>query len=98
MNSRTAPYVLMENAILQKSGMDKFCDAVIVVDAPEDTIIERVKQRNNWSEDQIRQRLKHQSPYSNRHIPIFYVHNYDNFKKTEQILNILHQNLLKMFL
>ena len=41
-----APYVIVENAILHKSGMDKLVDLVIVVTADLDKRIERLKKRD----------------------------------------------------
>ncbi|NPA42497.1 MAG: dephospho-CoA kinase [Chlorobi bacterium] len=55
-----APYVAVENALLFKTGMDRKCDLILVITAPEDVLVERVKARNGWSETHIRQRLDRQ--------------------------------------
>jgi len=93
LSRQEAPYVLLENAVLKKSGMDRLCDAVMVVDAPEDIIIERVKKRNAWTENQIRQRLAQQNHSLDGPYLIYFIDNSEDFKKTEQLLKIIHQNL-----
>ena len=58
-----APSVMMESAILFENGLDKFFDLVIVVDAPMNVRIERVKKRNpNLSEEEIVSRIQAQMP------------------------------------
>lgn len=49
--------VFCETAILATSHMDKICDAIWVVIAPENERIERVKRRNGLSEEEIRLRI-----------------------------------------
>ena len=58
---KDVPYVILENAILFKSGMDKLCDFVVYVRADKEHRIRRVKQRDGISEAAIEKRLKHQS-------------------------------------
>ncbi len=43
---QTTPAVMLESAILYENELDKFFDMVIVVDAPLDVRIERIKNRN----------------------------------------------------
>ncbi|MBO4654121.1 MAG: dephospho-CoA kinase [Bacteroidales bacterium] len=58
-----APSVMMESAILFENGLDKFFDLVIVVDAPLDVRIERIKKRNPaLTEQEIRDRIEAQMP------------------------------------
>ena len=95
MRNREAPYVILENAVLEKSGMDKNCDFILVVDAPEHIIIERVRKRNGWTEAHIRNRLKHQKPFPADKQNTFYIENCEDFNKITSFLNRLHENLLK---
>jgi len=92
----SAPYVLVENAILGKSGMLPFCDAVVVVDAPEKILIDRIKRRNGWSETHIRQRLSQQPPYSFEDVKTFYINNSKDFKDLPDVLKDIHQSLLNL--
>jgi len=52
--------VVLENAVLFKSGMDADCDYIIWVQAPEAETVRRVQRRDGLTEEQIYARLKHQ--------------------------------------
>ncbi len=95
IKNQNAPYVILENAILEKSGMDTNCDMILVVKAPEHIIIERVKQRNGWTEEHIRNRLKHQRPSVSNKQNTVYIENYEDFNKITSFLNDIHESLLK---
>ncbi|MBQ5531913.1 MAG: dephospho-CoA kinase [Bacteroidales bacterium] len=55
-----APYTLFESAILYECGLANLFDAVIRISCPEALSIARVKARNGWDEETIRQRLRQQ--------------------------------------
>ena len=55
-------YVIQEAAIIFESGIEDMFDKIIVVDAPENIRIERVMQRDNINEQQVRARMKNQLP------------------------------------
>lgn len=60
---RDCSYVIKEAALLFESGSDQALDEVILVYAPEDLRIRRVKARDKGrSEDQIRNIIKRQMP------------------------------------
>lgn len=54
------PFVLREAAILIESGSHKDCDKIIVVNAPEETRIERVMKRNKLSREDVQNRIDQQ--------------------------------------
>ncbi len=56
-----APYVVCEAAILYESGMDSVMNAIIYVDLPVETRIERAMLRDNANRQQIEQRIRNQS-------------------------------------
>ncbi len=56
------PYVLREAAILYESGSFKDCDRVITVFAPEEVRVKRVMERNGITEEEVRARMAHQWP------------------------------------
>jgi dephospho-CoA kinase len=60
MDKQTAPYVLREAAILIESGAHVDCDKIILVSAPEETRIQRVMERSNISEREVRNRMANQ--------------------------------------
>jgi dephospho-CoA kinase len=55
-------YGLHEAALLVQSGSALAMDAVILVQAPLLLRMDRVRQRNGWTDNQILDRLKHQWP------------------------------------
>jgi dephospho-CoA kinase len=56
------PYVIVEAALIYESGLDKELDYVIVVEAGEETRIQRVMQRDKCSRDQVLRRIAAQMP------------------------------------
>lgn len=49
--------VFVESAILSTSGLEKFCDRIWLIEAPEDVRIRRVMKRNSMTKEQVRQRI-----------------------------------------
>ena len=61
-DSQHSDIVACESALIFESGMNRFLDYTITVSAPMKTRIERVKRRDNTSEEQIMNRIKNQLP------------------------------------
>jgi dephospho-CoA kinase len=57
-----APFCIYEAAIIIETGFYKQLDKTILVAAPESLRIQRVKKRDNLSEETIRERMKNQWP------------------------------------
>jgi len=57
---QSAPYVIMEAAILFESGGNKLVDKVLSVLAPEKERVERVMHRNMLSREQVMERMRNQ--------------------------------------
>ena len=57
---QNSPFIIYENAILYENGSDVLCDYVITVTAPLETRIKRVINRDNLTEQQVKDRIKHQ--------------------------------------
>jgi len=61
VSQQTSNIVMMESAIIFEAGLEKFFDKIIVVDAPLDVRIKRIKNRNShWSDQEILQRIDQQ--------------------------------------
>jgi len=60
LSVQNTEYVMKEAAILIESGSFKSCDKIIVVSVPEALAIERVKSRDNVSEEQVKARMSKQ--------------------------------------
>ena len=61
-SQQQAPYVLKEAALLIESGSYKQCDYTILVESPLAWRIQRLQNRDNSSEAQIRARIANQLP------------------------------------
>lgn len=62
LDAQTAPYCMLENAILFESGMDALVDRVLVVDVPEDTQRARLMSRDGIDDALAERMLAAQSP------------------------------------
>jgi dephospho-CoA kinase len=58
--NQTAPYVIIEAAILFESGASKFVDRIATVVAPVEQRVERIIQRNKLSREQVMERMRNQ--------------------------------------
>jgi dephospho-CoA kinase len=61
------PYVIMEAAVLVRSGGHRDFDRTVVVEAPEEIRIQRVLQRDGSSREQVLARMAHQATDAERH-------------------------------
>ena len=52
--------------LLFEKNMQNQFDKIVLIDCSEETQIQRIQQRNSWTEIQIRDRLKHQIPLSEK--------------------------------
>lgn len=62
LDAQTAPYCMLENAILFESGMDALVDRVLVVDVPESVQRERLMSRDGIDAALVERMLAAQSP------------------------------------
>ena len=92
--TQTAPYVIMEAAILFESGASKFVDRVATVVAPLEQRVERVIRRNKLSREQVLERMKNQmDDESMMKISDYVISNAENDMIIPAILKI-HDNIL----
>lgn len=61
-----AKTVVFEAAVLIEAGWGSLADEIWATDAPEETVVKRVKERNGWTEEQARARIKAQLPRPER--------------------------------
>lgn len=57
---QNAPYLIQESAIIFEEDLLKRLDAVILVVSNEEVRIARVMERDNWTRDQVSDRIAHQ--------------------------------------
>jgi len=65
-DAQTAPYCVLDVPILIESGMDTLVDRVLVIDAPEDLQIARLRDRDRIRDELARQMLAAQAPRQQR--------------------------------
>jgi dephospho-CoA kinase len=58
--------VVLEAALMVEAGWNSLVDEVWVTDAPEEHVLERLRQRNSLSEEEIRSRISSQLPFEER--------------------------------
>ena len=86
---QNSPYVIQEAAILFESGAYRVMDKNIIVDAPIETRIKRVLQRDNTSKEKVQERLNNQKNTDElRPLADFVVYNNDKSLILPQIINI----------
>jgi len=56
------PYTLHEAAIIFENGLEKYFDRIINVSCPENIRLERIKKRDNLSDNEIKSRMQWQWP------------------------------------
>ncbi len=86
--------VALESAILYESGFNEYVDKVLFVDAPEDVRLFRAMQRDTFTEEQVRARMKMQHPELHRFQADYIVDNSTNNNRRllEQLNKIVHCN------
>jgi dephospho-CoA kinase len=91
---QTAPYVIMEAAILFESGASEFVDRIATIVAPEEERIRRVILRNKLSREHIIERIRNQMDDETRAKNSDYIiNNSENEMIIPAILNI-HNDIL----
>jgi len=91
---QTAPYVIMEAAILFESGGSKIVDKVATVVAPVEQKVERIIRRNELSREQVLERMRNQMDDEARiKLSDYIIHNSENDMIIPAILNIHHDIL-----
>lgn len=89
------PYVIEEAAILFESGANEKMDKIIVVEAPEELRIKRIKTRDGLKEDEIKFRVQNQwSTDKLAALADWVINNNDKMLVLPQILHI-HNILIK---
>lgn len=92
---QTAPYSIMEAAILFESGGSKLVDKIATIVTPEEERLSRVTQRSKLSRHQVLLRMKNQLADEIRiKLSDYVIYNSENDMIIPSILNI-HEDILK---
>jgi dephospho-CoA kinase len=93
---RGVPYCLKEAALLVESGSYRFLDKLIVVTAPEALRLSRVIQRDDTTEEAVRQRMDRQLPEAEKvALADFVIQNDGELLLTGQVL-FVHRQLMQL--
>jgi dephospho-CoA kinase len=93
---QSAPYVIMEAAILFESGAAKLVDRVATVTAPESERVDRVIKRNRLTTAQVEERMKNQMDDDARiKLSDYIIYNSENDMIIPAILKI-HNEILTL--
>ncbi len=97
LNSKNEfPYIIKEAAIIVESETYKEPDYLIVVTALEKEKIKRVMERDNCSENEVKQRMKNQLPDAEKiKVADFIINNNENEMILKQIISI-HNQIIKL--
>lgn len=88
-------YVLKEAALLIETGSYKKLDKLIVVTAPEDVRIERIRARDNSTVEEVRARIQHQLPEEEKiKLADFVITNSGDISLLQQQVQAIHEQLL----
>ncbi len=91
------PYVLKEAALLIESGSHKNLDKLIVVTAPLDIRIERVRLRDNSTSEEVQARIQNQLPEEEKvKLADYVIHNQGNLSELHGQVQRIHEELLKL--
>ncbi len=95
ISEQDAPYIIQENPLLfEKKKQDQY-DAVIVVTAPRELRIDRVRKRDGVTRDQVEARVRNQMDQDYKVQRADYViENDGDLKSCRKAVNILHKKLL----
>jgi len=85
--ARVQGHTVMDGALLYEIGLAPLCDLILMVDAPEELLLQRLVQNRGWSEEKAKSVL-----FSQRHLQFlreqsdFVIFNNDGLKKIERQL------------
>ncbi len=91
---QNCPYIIIESAIIHEIGWQHLLDKVICVFSPIDLILQRVKQRDNQTEEEIVKRINSQMPQKLKIEKSDYTIINDNCRLVIPQAREIHQNLL----
>lgn len=88
--------IVEDSPLLLEKGVDKACDVLVMVDAPREVRLQRLRENRGWSEAELDRREKNQWPLdSKRQRADYMVNNHgaasDTFAETRRVLSQILQ-------
>jgi dephospho-CoA kinase len=91
----STPYTILESAIIFESGWQKHFNKIITITTPIEVVIERVKLRDNTTEEEIKQRINNQLSIEKREQLSDYVIRHDGKTMILPQIIAIHQEIIK---
>ena len=95
---QSSPYVIQETALIFENNIQHNYDAVILVTAPESVRIQRVIDRDDILESDVRSRIKNQLPDNDKAALADYVIENLDLEQTKETVDHIHKQLLAKLL
>lgn len=90
IKKQNSPLMFQESALLFETGSYKLFDGVILVSAPEDVRMQRIKERDQLTDEQVQTRFKAQLPEEEKmKLTNYIIYNDGNQLLVPQILDLL---------
>ena len=95
-DNKNRSYLIYESAILLESNNSNIFSKIITVSAPEHLRIMRVKQRNNFSDEDVKRRIRKQWTDIQREEKADYVINNIELENTKEQVQAIYTDLMKV--
>ncbi len=93
---KAVPYVIQESALIFENGSQDKYDFTILITSPKEIRLQRVKNRDGVSEQQVLERMKNQIEDDKKiHLADFFIENVD-LETTKQKVKDLHTQLMAL--
>ncbi|MDW7549680.1 dephospho-CoA kinase [Pseudoalteromonas peptidolytica] len=95
LNEAQSDYVILSAPLLFENGLERYCDATLLVDASVETQIQRTTKRDNVDPTQVERIIAAQMPRQEKQKKADYILNNDRpLEESLQALDTLHQTFL----
>ena len=94
LNKQTTPYVIYESALIFEHNQQHLFDFIILVTAPKKLRIDRIKNRNHWSEKDILNSIKNQMEDNLKNKYVNYIIENIDKKLIRYKVNIINEKIL----
>ncbi len=93
VSEQNSPYVVFESAIIFEIGWERLFDKIICISTPMDLVLQRVKLRDNQTEEEIKKRINNQMSPTLKAQKSDYVIINDNTRLVIPQIRDIHLNL-----
>ena len=95
LNTQKSPYVIYESALVFEHGQQDLFDIIILITAPIQMRIKRIKKRNNWTEKDIKNRMDKQLDDNFKKNKVDYIINNINISENKEQVSKINNKILE---